>query len=191
MYRDEGPPDISKELSKSPVTMIIEDMDCFSPRRTITVKYSGPNIRNIIKNAPGILQTSMRITGQRTFLDEYYADVTDPNKIIFHIFWHGKRDFDMRTYMFGFIRLKQGLVLPDGSGSVEIEFTPKVITEWNRESILQRNPIYTLLLKIYGYVFYDHRRRRYVEECKGYAEDMIRRMKDLLKLMESAEYKKA
>ena len=184
-------PDIRKELSKSPVTTIIEDMDCFSPRRTITVKFTGPNIRNIIKNAPKILQTSMRTTGQRTFLDEYYVDLTDPNLTGFHIFWHAKREFDMRTYMYGFIRLKQGKIKPDGSGTVEIEFTPKVITEWEKNSILQRNPIYTLLLKIYGYIFYDNRRRRYVEQCKEYAEDMIRRVKDLLKLMESAEYKKA
>jgi len=191
MYRDEGPPDISKELSKIPVVKIIEDMDCFSPRRTITLKYTGPDIRKIVNSVRGIIMKGMRITGQHTFLDEYYVDVTDPNKKIFHVFWHGDRDFDMRTEMYGYIRLKQGLIYPDGSGSVEIEFTPKVITEWDRGSILKRNPIYKLLLKIYGYTFYDNRRRRYIEECKGYAEDMIRRMRDLLKLMESAKYEKA
>ena len=191
MYKDEGPPDISKELKKSPVTTIIEDMDCFSPRRTITVHFAGPDIRKIVQNVPKILQTSMRITGQRLFLDEYYVDLTDPNITSFHIFWHGKRDFDKRTYMFGFIRLKQGKIKPDGSGSVDIEFAPKVITEWDRNTIIQRNPIYTLLLKIYGYIFYDNIRRRYIEECKGYEEDAIRRMKDFLKLTESAEYKKA
>jgi len=188
MYREEAP-DIRKELRETPVTTIIEDVDCFSPRRTITVKYTGPNIRKIVNSVQSIIRTSMRITGQNTFLDEYYVDLTDPNKKTFHMFCHGVREFDMRTNMIGFIRLKQGLIYPDGSGSVEIEFTPKVITEWDRESILQRNPIYTLLLKIYGYIFYDNRRRRYIQECKGYAEDMIRRMKDLLKLIESAEYK--
>lgn len=191
MYRDEGPPDITKELKKTPVVKIIEDIDCFSPRRTMIIKFSGPDIRKIIKNVPKILQISMRITGQRTFLDEYYVDLTDPNLTGFHIFWHGKRDFDMRTYMYGFIRLKQGKIKPDGSGSVDIEFSPKVITEWDRKTILQRNPIYTLLLKIYGYVFYDSARRRYLEQCKEFSEDMMRRMKDLLKLTESAEYKHA
>jgi hypothetical protein len=187
MYNEKAP-DISKELAKTPVTSIIEEVDCFKPKRVITIQYSGPNIRDIVRRAPGIIQAGMKTTGTRTYIDEYYIDVTDPNKINFHIFWHSIRGFDQRSSMWGFIKLKQGVLLPDGTGSVNIEFYAKVLTNWERETLIQRSPIYSLLKKIYTYVFYDDRRRKYLDLCKEWEEEMIRRMKDLLKLLETAEY---
>ena len=191
MYREdvEGKvPDISKHLSKAPVTRIVEEIDCFSPRRNVTIGYKGPKIREIVKKTQTIITRGMDVNPLDTNLDEYYITVYDPNNIIFHIFWHGKRRFDQRTVMLGFIRLKQGNLKPDGSGSVEIEFFPKLITVWEKKTLLQRTPIYELLRKIYNYVYYDNRRRRYIELCKEYEEKMIRLMKQLIKLIESYKY---
>jgi len=180
-------PDISSYIKKSRVTTVIEEMDCFSPRRVITIEYSGSNIREVARRAPRILREGMMITGTRTFIDDYYVDVTDPNNIVFHIFWHGYRGFDDKSTMWGWIRLKHGVIHPDGTGSVRIEFYAKLVTEWNRSSILQRNPIYSLLLKIYKYIYYDEQRRKFVDQCKEYEQDMIRRMKEMLKLIETAK----
>ena len=189
MYReDKEVPDISKELSKSKVTRIIEEIDCFKPRRTITVQYSGPNIREIVRQSPRMIQLGMKTTGTKTYIDEYYIDVTDPNNISFHIFWHSIRGFDQRSSMWGFIRLKHGVLHTDGTGSVNIEFYAKLVTNWERGSIIQRTPIYTLLRKIYTYIFYDNRRRKYLDLCREFEEEMIRRMKEFLKLIETAEY---
>ena len=180
-------PDISSYIRKTPVTRIYEEMDCFTPRRVITVEYSGPNIREIARKSPRILREGMMITGTRTYIDDYYVDVTDPNNIVFHIFWHGYREFDGRSRMWGWIRLKHGVIRPDGTGSVRIEFYAKLVTTWDRGSILQRNPIYDLLMKIYKYIYYDEQRRKFVDQCKEYEQDMIRRMKKMLKLMETAK----
>lgn len=190
MYKDEGPPDISKELasSEATITKIIEDMDCFAPRPRITINYSGPNIRGIVRKTPEILRDGMRITGLKVYIDEYYCTVTDPNEIYFHIHWHGVRDLDFRTKMFGWVRLKHGVVHPDGSGSVTIEFYAKVVTEWSKKTILQRNPLYTLLLKLYNYVYYDETRRKFVRQCKEYEEQMVTMMKSFLKMIETTKY---
>lgn len=188
MYREEEAPDISKTLSKAPVTRIVEDMDCFVPRRNVTIGYSGPNIREIVKKTQEIITRGMDVNPLDTNLDEYYLDVVDANNIGFHIFWHGKRPFDQRTNMLGFIRLKQGKLRPDGTGSVEIEFFPKLVTVWEKKTFIQRTPIYELLRKIYTYVYYDNRRRRYLELCREYEERMIRLMKQLIKLIESYKY---
>lgn len=190
MFRkeDEKIPDISKELATSPVTSVIEEMDCFSPRRTITIEYSGPNIKQVVKRAPGILKKGMMITGTRTYIDDYFIDTTDPNNVVFHIFWHGIRDFDERTKMWGWIRLKHGIIHPDGTGSVVIEFYSKVVTRWSRGSLLQRSPLYNLLIKVYNYIFYDERRRIFIQECKEYEQNMIDAMKNILKLLETAKY---
>ena len=184
----EGAPDISKELAKSQITNIIEDIDCITPRRNIIIGYSGPNIKEIVRRAPQIIQKGLRVSGMSVYLDEYYLDVVNPNLIGFHIFWFGRRRLDQRTEIWCWIRLKQGKLKPDGTGSVVIEFFPKLITEWARKTFIQKTPIYTLFRKIYTYVFYDHRRRMFVEECKEYAQDMVKLMKELLKLIESARY---
>ncbi len=183
---DDSVPDISDIIRKAKVKKIIEEMDCFSPKRMVSMEYSGPNVRQIVKASPRILRAGMLISGTRTYIDDYYVDVTDPNNIVFHIFWHGTREFDLFSKMFGWIRLKHGVIHPDGSGSVRIEFYAKLLTTWDRSSILQRNPLYNLFLKLYKYVFYDEQRRKYVDQCKGYEEEMIKRMKKLLKMMETA-----
>jgi len=178
-------PDISSKIRKTPVTTIVEELDCFTPRRFITVEYSGPNIREIARKSPTILKQGMMITGTNVFIDDYYVDVTDPNNVVFHIFWHGFRGMDNKSAMWAWIRLKHGVIHPDGTGSVRIEFYSKVVTRWERGSILQRNPIYDIILRIYRYIYYDEQRRKYAEQCKEYTEDMIRRMKKMLKLMET------
>jgi hypothetical protein len=186
--KDDKPPDISDELANTPITAIYEDIDCFTPRPRITIKYSGPNIRAIVKKAPEILRDGMRITGLKTYIDQYFCYAIDPNNIGFHIHWHGERDLDFRSKMFGWIRLKHGAVNPDGSGSVFIEFYSKVVTKWDRTTIFKRNPLYTLLLKIYNYVYYDEQRRKFVQQCHEYEEQMVKMMKDFLKLVETAKY---
>lgn len=179
-------PDISDLVKKSTITKVIEDLDCFASRRVIVIEYSGPNIREIAKRAPKILQAGMLISGTHTYIDDYYVDVTDPNNIVFHIFWHGDKGFDEKSTMWGWIRLKHGVIHPDGTGSVRIEFYAKLRTKWDRSSILQRNPIYGLLIKIYKYIYYDEQRRKYLDQCTEYEQEMIRRTKEMLKLIETA-----
>jgi hypothetical protein len=186
--KDGEPPDISKEIAGATITKIIEDVDCFAPRPRITMQYSGPNIRAIVKRAPEILRDGMRITGLKTYIDEYFCTNIDPNNIWFHIHWHGERTFDHRSRMMGWLRLKHGTIYPDGSGSVTIEFYAKVVTEWDKRTILQRNPIYTLILKVYNYVYYDEVRRKFIRQCKEYEEQMVTMMKNFLKLVETAKY---
>lgn len=187
-YKEEkGPPDISDILRKTPVTKIIEELDCFTPSRVIRIEYSGPNIRQVAKRAPRILREGMMITGTRTYIDDYFVDVTDPNNISFHIFWHGVRGMDNKTSMYGWVRLKHGVIHPDGTGSVRIEFYAKLVTKWDRGSLLQRNPLYGLLLRVYRYIYYDEQRRKYADQCKEYAEEMVKRMKKTLKLLETAQ----
>jgi hypothetical protein len=190
MYREEDIPDISKEIAGATVTKIVESIDCFSPRPRITIEYSGPRIREIVKIAPSIIMRGMRITGLMTYIDEYFCTTFDPNEIWFHIHWHGERKFDNKSRMFGWIRLKQGSVKPDGSGSVKIEFFAKVVTEWDRSTILKRTPLYTLLLKIYNYVYYDEIRRGFVRQCREFEENMIKMMKEFLRLEETVKYPK-
>jgi hypothetical protein len=190
MYREEDIPDISKEIAAAPIKKIVEAIDCFSPRPRITIEYSGPRIREIVKKAPGIIMRGMRITGLMTYIDEYFCSTYDPNEVYFHIHWHGERKLDNKSKIFGWIRLKQGVIKPDGSGSVKIEFFAKVVTEWDRSTILRRNPLYTLLIKIYNYVFYDQLRRSYIKMCKEYEENMIKMMKEFLKLEETVKYPK-
>ena len=183
--KGEDVPDISDVIKSTPVTSIIEENDCFAPRRVVRMEYSGPNVREVARKAPRVLREGMMITGTRTYIDDYYVNVTDPNNIVFHIFWHGTRGMDEKTEMLGFIRLKHGVIHPDGTGSVRIEFYPKLVTKWDKGSILQRNPMFGLLMKIYKYIYYDEQRRKYLEQCKEYEEEMIRRMKKMLKLMET------
>ena len=190
MKKDNEPPDISEEIAHSTITKIVEETDCFSPRPRISLTYSGPNIRAIVRKAPEIIRNAMRITGLLTYIDEYYCSIFDPNEIVFHIHWYGERSLDMRNKMYGWLRLKQGLIRPDGSGSVVIEFFAKVVTEWDRRTILQRNPIYSLLISIYNYVYYNEIRRGFVSQCREFEENMIRMMKEFLKLVETTEYKK-
>ncbi len=188
--KDDAPPDISDEIAGSPITKIIEDVDCFSPRPRITIEYTGPNIRTIVRKTPEIIRDGMRITGLKVYIDDYFCTVIDPNEIYFHIHWHGERPFDHRTTMMGWVRLKHGILRPDGSGTMKIEFYAKVVTEWQKATILQRNPLYTLLLKIYNYVYYDEIRRKFIRQCQEYEQQMVDMMKKLLKLAETKHYPK-
>jgi len=190
MLREEGPPDISKELAKAKTTTIIEEFDCFTPRRVITIGYSGPNIRKVIREIPRMIQRGLRISGTNVFIDEYYVYAVDPNDIVFHIYYHGRKAFDQRSAMWGWVRIKHGRLFPDGTGSMKIEFYSKLITKWPKKTLIQRIPIYSLLTKIYTYIFYDARRRTLIDRCKFYEEDVIRRVKELLKLVETTPYPK-
>ncbi len=190
MYKDEGPPDISKELAGVKTRTIIEEYDCFTPRRTITIEYSGPNIRKIIKRIPRMIQRGLRISGTNTFIDEYYVTTLDPNITYFHIYWHGQKSFDQRTKMFAWVRVKHGQVRSDGTGSIVIEFYSRLVTTWRKRTLIQRSFIYSLLRKIYTYTWYDNRRRALIETCRFFEEDILRRVKELLKLMETTPYPK-
>jgi hypothetical protein len=187
MYNEQVP-DISEELAKTQVTSIIEEFDCNTPRRYITIEYSGPGIRKIVKSMPGVLKNGLRTSGTNVFLDQYYVTVLDPNITYFHIFWHGEKGFDSRTRMETHIKLKHGKVKSDGTGSVIIEFYSKLTTEWDKKTLVQRSPIYALFVKLYNYIFYDARRRALIESCKFFQEEIIRKTKELLKLVETRPY---
>ncbi len=187
MYNEEVP-DISEELAKAPTVRIVEELDCFTPRRVIRIKYSGPDIRKIVGQATPILQKAMRVGGTHVFTDDYYIDTTDPNNINFHIFWHLDKSFDGKTSMWCSVKLKHGLLKPDGSGSVEINLFPKLRTNWNKRTLLQRNPIYNLLIKIYKYIYYDEQRRKYLKLCRDLGEEAVGDFKELVKLTKTYEY---
>ena len=176
MFKQEGPPDISKELAKPKITTFIEEFECFTPRRVITIGYSVPNIKEIIRRIPRMIQRGLRISGTNTFIDEYYVYNVDPNDISFHIYWHGKKTHDQRTSTWAWVRVKQGHLYPDGTGSMKIEFYAKLVTKWKKKTLIQRTPIYSILLKTYTYIFYDKRRRTLIERCKFYEEDIISRV---------------
>ena len=187
MYNEQAP-DISEELAKTQVTRIVEEFDCNTPRRNITIEYSGPNIRKIVKKMPDVLKTGLRTSGTNVFLDQYYVTVMDPNITYFHIFWHGAKSFDSRTGMETHIKLKHGNVKADGTGSVIIEFYSKLVTKWDKKTLIQRSPFYSMLVKIYNYTFYDARRRALINTCQFFQEEIIRKTKDFLKLMETTPY---
>jgi len=188
MYREEKAPEIEEDLKRAKVKAIIEELDCFEPRRIIKIKYSGPRVKDIIKRAPRIIREAMRITGTKVYLDSYFVDTTDPNKITFHILQYGVRDFDDKTSMKCYLNLKSGVLKPDGSGSVTLEFFPVLVTKWDRSNWFRRTPIFEYLLKIWTYIFYNEQRRKYLKLCREYAEDMIKRAKEALKLVQSVKY---
>lgn len=184
----EGAPEIRAELAKSPKVAIIEEDDCFAPRRELSITYSGPNIREIVKTIPKIIADSLRVTSTHVFLDEYYLDNTDPNAVQFHIFYSGDKPMDQRTKVWVEIKIKDGLIRPDGSGSLTLEFKGTLKTRFERRTVLQRTPFYDMFFKIYSYFFYDEMRRQFLTRCKEFSENMMRKTKEILKLMETAAY---
>lgn len=183
----EEAPEISEELKKIKTVKIVEEIECFTPRRVVAIKYTGPNIRKVVKAAGDIIQRGMHIGGTRTYLDRYHIDVTDPNNIRFTIYWHGDKGLDKRNKIRCILGYDDGVIHPDGSGYVKIKISPRLLTTWDKSSILKRNPIYDLLMKIYGYVYYDELRRKYVLQCKELGQEMVRIVKEMLKLMETAK----
>lgn len=184
----EGAPDISAEIAKTPKFAIIEEDDCFAPRREVSISYTGANIRKIVKSIPKIITDSLRVTSTNVFLDEYYLDNTDPNAVQFHIFYHGFKNLDKRTKALLEIKIKDGLIKPDGSGSLTLEFKGTLKTTFERRTVLQRTPFYDMFFKMYSYLFYDEMRRQFLTRCKEFSENSMRKTKEILKLMETAVY---
>lgn len=181
-----GAPDISAKLAASTKTAITEEVDCFSPHRTIEIEYSGPNIDKIIKSAPKWISRGLRVSSTNVFLDDYFWTNTDPNNITFHIFFRGKLPMDSKSAIFAQIRLRDGLIKPDGSGKVIIEFSAVLETKFERKSVIQRSGLYRSLLWTYNQIWYNERRRKFLDECKSHMDYMMLETKSLLKLMKTA-----
>lgn len=187
MFTEEEHKKVQAAILGSPIKRIAYTDDCFVPYREVSINYSGPNIAKVVKAIPDIMAKTLQVSGTAIILNEYYWDHTDPNDKVFHIMYSGDKSVDARSRIIGEVMIKDGHLKPDGSGSMELQFTAKLTTTFERTTLFQRSSFYDMLVKIYTYSFYDNARRNFLAMCNDYMEVMMREIRAILNLMKRGE----
>jgi len=187
MFTEEEHKKVQAAILDSPIKRITYTDDCFVPFREVSINYSGPNIAKVVRMVPTIMAKTLQVSGTKIVLDAYYWDHVDANDKVFHIMYNGEKTVDARSKIRGEVMIKDGHLKPDGSGSMELQFSAKLITNFERRTLFQRSSFYDMLVKIYTYSFYDNTRRNFLAMCNDYMEVMMRELRAALNLMKRGE----
>lgn len=163
------------------MSYLIRD-ELFAPSESITIEYAGPNPIKAYKALDGLAKLIFEIKGTNWFEVDYRVDTTtDPRWFFIHNFF--EKTFDKFTKAQLHFRL-QG-VQPTGpgkEGKLTITVTGWIWTEYKAIDNPSLKPIFWPFFYFYHRVFYNQRRRRYMEYMRRRTERLLNELKAMLNI---------
>lgn len=142
--------------------LVIVD-DCLSPARFIYLNYNGPDPYGVAKKISGSLQQFFAVSSAGVSETRFNWDNSgDP--VTFYFTWWVKKSFGFSGMRIG-IKVQGAKGKIDNVGNFTLELKGEITTKFEYSTSLLK-PIWW----IYSYLFYDRRRRNYIEMCRDYAE---------------------
>lgn len=145
-------------------TIIIKD-DCLAPGRYVYLDYHGKNPFEIVKRIGDELADFFQVTSSQFGEDDFRWDNSDDPAAFFVRYWVKKPAGGQYSEIIFRIRIQGQESQTTKEGFFTMELTGRVETEFEARNIFLRT-----FWWIYSYLFYDRRRRTYIEMCRDYFE---------------------
>jgi len=160
-------------------TWQIED-DCLAPNPQIIINYKGKNPFEVYRRISKIMKNTLQITSSKYFENEFRWDMSsDPRTFFVRVY--GKTTFDNRTYGWYEVILQGAQPSdPNKVGWLTIKLSSKLKTKYDLNTAFQQTPFYRALIKIYNRLFYFKIRRRHLELCRRFTNELEKNIRDLL-----------
>jgi hypothetical protein len=145
--------------------------DCLAPARFIYLDYSGPDPYGVAKKIAGMLQPFFSVSSAGVSETDFKWDNSgDP--ITFFFSWWVQKSFG-RSTMWVRIKVQGTKGKTKNVGNFTMELKGEIKTAFSYSTSLLK-PIWW----IYSYLFYNRRKRNYVEICRDYLERLRREIAD-------------
>ncbi len=138
--------------------------DCLTPGRFIYLDYSGPDPFGISKKIAGLLKPFFGVSSAGVSETNFNWDSSgDP--ITFYFTWWVQKSFGKFSSMRMDIKVQGTKGKTKNTGNFTMEIRGKIITRFGYSTSLLKS-----LWWIYSYLFYNRRRRNYINMCRDYAQ---------------------
>ena len=146
--------------------------DCLSPTQFIYLTYTGANPYKVYTKISGMMQQFFEISSAGVFEDRFNWDIFG-KEIDFFMKMKVRRDFGRFTNMYVHMNILGKRRKDSNVG----DFTLRV-NSYLETNFTFNNPISRTLWYLYGYIFYNKRRRGYLEFCRNTTNDFINEIKE-------------
>jgi hypothetical protein len=147
--------------------------DILAPEHEKTLKFSLYHPSKIIGMVPELIREIFKVTGSNLFEDEIKWD-TSGDITKFYGSWRGKDPKDARSTVWSNVKVLGEQSPKEKKGSITIWISGELIVKLPYKNILEKS-----IARLYSYMFYSEKRRKYTAEAKGrlgILEDEIRRI---------------
>ncbi len=144
---------------------IVSRDDVLAPQKTITFSYKGDNAYNAMNQANAIIADAYGIPGKNQFELEFKYDNSDPTSASFHGVWRGEGGKDSYSTVVVIIKAKGSQNKQTGEGHATIWITPYVVTTYSYSNFITKG-----LWKLWSLMFYNKKRRQYIERARQQTE---------------------
>lgn len=144
--------------------IIIRD-DCLAPGRYVYLDYHGKNPFDIVRKIGDELAEFFKVTTSDRGEDDFRWDNSDDPAAFYVRYWVNKPAGGKYSRIMFRIRVQGHESQTTKEGMFTLELVARVVTEFKARNIFLRT-----FWWIYSYLFYDRRRRTYIEMCKDYIE---------------------
>lgn len=150
--------------------LVIVD-DCLAPARFIYLDYSGPDPFGVSKKIAGMLKRFFGVSSAGISETNFNWDNSgDP--ITFYFTWWVQRSYGS-SLMRVDIKVQGARGKTKNVGNFTMELRGKIVTKFGYKTSLLKS-----LWWIYAYLFYNRRRRNYVDICRDYLQRFRREIAD-------------
>lgn len=144
-------------------TLVIVD-DCLAPARFIYLDYSGPDPFGVSKKVTGMLQRFFGVSSAGVSETNFNWDNSgDP--ITFYFTWWIQKSFGSFSTMRIDIKVQGAKGKTKNVGNFTMELSGQINSRFKYSTSLLK-PLWW----IYTYIFYNRRRKNYVDMCRDYLE---------------------
>lgn len=152
--------------------IIIKD-DCLAPGRYMYLDYHGKNPFEIVKKIGDNIAEHFHVTSSQWGEDDFRWDNSSDPVTFFVRFWVRKPIGGKTTNILFRIKLQGQESQTTKEGMLTLEIVGRVETTFNARNIFLRT-----FWWIYSYLFFDRRRRNYIEVCKDFLMGFRRMVKE-------------
>ncbi len=158
--------------------------DCLAPSQFIYLSYSGANPFKVYTKIVSLLQPFFEISSSGVFEDRFDWDVSGDD-VGFFSKMKIRRDFGAFSNMFVHMWVRGSRRKDTNKGKFTLRVNSYVQTIFKYS-----NPITQALWNVYRFLFYDRRRREYIEFCRQQTYDFVDEIKKHfnLKIPEKVEW---
>ena len=149
--------------------------ECYAPRRSVWVEYSGPDPFAFVRAGRGVLRSVFEVGTSSTGEPRFMWDWTgDPIQLYIH--WIVNKSYSRFTKFWVSIRVVGFKSKSKNEGSFRMEVEPVL------KHTISGSRLTIWLWWIYWYLFYTRVRNSMIERCKGMADSFIAVIKEMYNL---------
>lgn len=141
---------------------------CFLPHRKVCLSYVGPNPQLTYEHVKKLIKQVFKVTDADIQEVSFVWDRSRAEEK-FEVTMHVVKDLDKFSYYDMEVSVR-GFTKPSKEfgkeGKVEVAIEPKLITEYPLDTWWQRSVVYDIFRVIFHRVFYQEKRKGFIEECK-------------------------